>query len=469
MLDGRAPVQSGDVLLGRYRVEHVLGQGGMGVVVAARHLNLGELFAIKFLLPNAVENPQAVERFLREARAAARLKSEHVAKVVDVGTLETLAPYMVMEHLAGSDLRELLRKRGPLPVDEAVTYVLQACDALEEAHSLGIVHRDLKPANLFLTRRPNGSPCVKVLDFGISKQLGGENVDLTSTHASFGSPLYMSPEQMTRAKSADTRTDIWSMGIVLYELVTATTPFLAESVTEVVGRVLQEAPARPSQVRSDLPPWLDAAILGCLQKPRERRFQTIREFVTALAERDVAATMPLSRAPVAPVPATTMPLSGVSAPRQAQSPAQEPRTAQTDSAWGQTAGNAMPLQRRLGRVVAIGSLALVVIAGGTWFGFRGSERPGAGATTPSLNEVAAPPTVSALPPRTAPSPTATALPTQAPSGTAAAPVQSFVPTAAAKAPVPARATGRSSPSPTMPAVSTGNTPAPPKPTHEPLD
>ena len=207
----QSPVAVGDVLLGKYRVERVLGQGGMGVVVAARHLELGELFAIKFLLPAALVHPQAVERFVREARASARLKGEHVAKVQDVGRTPDGLPYMILEYLAGKDLKDTVQERGPLPVQEAATYVLQACEAVAEAHGLNIVHRDIKPANLFLTRRPNGSPCVKVLDFGISKQLDPERPEqhgLTKTGMLLGSPYYMSPEQMMRTKEADPRSDI---------------------------------------------------------------------------------------------------------------------------------------------------------------------------------------------------------------------------------------------------------------------
>jgi len=146
-----APVAPGDVLLGKYRVEWILGQGGMGVVVAARHIELGELFAIKFLLPQAANNPQAVERFVREARASAKLKGEHVAKVHDVGRLPDGLPYMVLEHLAGQELKQVIRERNPLPMTDVVTYMVQACEAIAEAHAYGIVHRDIKPANMFLT------------------------------------------------------------------------------------------------------------------------------------------------------------------------------------------------------------------------------------------------------------------------------------------------------------------------------
>lgn len=293
-----AVVAPGDILLGKYRVERVLGQGGMGRVVAARHLDLDELFAIKLMLPTGLESAEAVERFLREARAAAKLKGEHVAKVQDVGRLPDGTPYMLMEHLAGSDLRRLIREHGPLRVDDAVTYVLQACETLREAHALGIVHRDVKSANLFLTFRPNGTPCVKVLDFGISKQTSADAVGLTSTTLVGGSPLYMSPEQMRSAKYVDHRTDIWAIGIVLHELLTGATPFHAETITAVAGRVLQDDPEPPGQLRADVPPWLDAVILRCLAKHAGARFQSMDELMAALQ----------GRAPAfAPLPAPSMP------------------------------------------------------------------------------------------------------------------------------------------------------------------
>src|SRR3954465_531507 len=162
-------VHEGQILAGKFRIERVLGQGGMGVVVAATHLQLDQRVALKFLLPEALSNPEAVERFAREARAAVKIKSEHVARVADVGTLESGAPYMVMEYLEGSDLATWLQQRGKLPVEQAIEFVLQACEAIAEAHALGIVHRDLKPANLFVIQRADGVLAVKVLDFGISK------------------------------------------------------------------------------------------------------------------------------------------------------------------------------------------------------------------------------------------------------------------------------------------------------------
>src|SRR5689334_2926653 len=191
-----APVQPGEVLAGKYRVERILGMGGMGVVVSAWHLQLEERVALKFMLPDALENQEAVSRFSREARAAVKIKGEHVARVSDVGKLENGSPYMVMEFLEGIDLSKALERYGVCQLPDAVDYVLQACEAIAEAHSQGIVHRDLKPANLFLTRRPDGTPMIKVLDFGISKMSSGGVDNLTRTTATMGSALYMSPEQM---------------------------------------------------------------------------------------------------------------------------------------------------------------------------------------------------------------------------------------------------------------------------------
>src|SRR5262245_32594102 len=187
----------------------------MGVVVEARHIALDERVAIKFLLPDYARAPEASARFLREARAAVKIKSEHVARVSDVGELETGAPYMVMEYLDGRDLAGVLEKTGVLPIPDAVDYIIQGSEAIAEAHTYGIVHRDLKPANLFLTRRPDGTPLVKVLDFGISK-VQSEGVDkLTKTSAMLGSALYMSPEQMQHTRSVDLRTDVYALGISL--------------------------------------------------------------------------------------------------------------------------------------------------------------------------------------------------------------------------------------------------------------
>src|SRR4051812_21122001 len=242
----------------------------MGVVVAAHHLQLDERVAIKFLLPQALESPEAVARFAREARAACKIKSDHVARVTDVGTLESGSPYMVMEYLEGSDLSELVRKRGALPVEETVELVLQACEALAEAHKLGIVHRDLKPANLFCVKRSDGLPYVKVLDFGISKVTNvgasGPDMSMTRTTAVMGSPLYMSPEQMTAAKNVDARTDIWALGVVLYELLSGKVPFHGDTYPELCIKIATQPPPPIREIRPDLPEAVGQVVARCLQK-----------------------------------------------------------------------------------------------------------------------------------------------------------------------------------------------------------
>jgi serine/threonine-protein kinase len=279
-------VKEGDVLAGKYRVDRVLGVGGMGVVVAAHHIQLDDHVAIKFLLPDTLGNKDAVARFAREARAAVKIKSEHVARVTDVGTMENGAPYMVMEYLEGGDLAGWIEQRGALGAELAVDFVLQACEAIAEAHALGIVHRDLKPANLFVARLPGGVQSVKVLDFGISKLTGlsgsGNQSSATKTSALMGSPLYMSPEQMQSSKDVDARGDIWALGVILYELVAGVSPFIAETMPELILKIMQAPPPAMQSPRADVPDGLEAVILRCLEKDRGRRYQSVGELGAAL-------------------------------------------------------------------------------------------------------------------------------------------------------------------------------------------
>jgi len=278
-----SPVQVGDLVAGKYRVERELGKGGMGIVVAAMHEQLEQRVALKFLLPEVVSRPEIVKRFIREARASVRIHSEHVARVLDVGTLESGVPFMVMEYLQGEDLSQVLLQTGPLPVQDAVGYVLEACEAVAEAHSLGMVHRDLKPANMFLARRPSGKPAVKVLDFGISKipSTGADHV-VTKTATVMGSPGYMSPEQMMSSDKVDVRSDIWSLGVVLYELLGQRLPFPGNTMPELIAAILQKAPEPLSIVRSDIPVGLAAVLDRCLQKEPGARYANVAELARAL-------------------------------------------------------------------------------------------------------------------------------------------------------------------------------------------
>jgi serine/threonine-protein kinase len=297
--------ESGDVLVGKYRVDGVIGRGGMGVVLRATHLGLEQRVAIKLLVGDTAYSKKAQARFVREAQVAARIQSDHIARVSDVGHLPSGTAYIVMEYLEGENLAQLIARVGRLPVAVAVRYVLQACEALADAHRGGIVHRDLKPANLFLARRREGE-IIKVLDFGISKvmpesPIQGEH-DLTRTSALMGSPLYMAPEQMKSAKAADTRADVWAMGSILFELCTGVPPFVGTTLPEICSRILTEEPlsmadaiatvsgtqvigegGAPTPPPVTIPPGLEPAIRRCLDKNPETRMQTVLLLAESIA------------------------------------------------------------------------------------------------------------------------------------------------------------------------------------------
>jgi len=286
---GPSPVPGvGEVIEGKYRVEEVVGRGGMGVVLAARHLTLGQRVAIKVLSAADAARAEATARFLREGRAAAGLTSDHVVRIHDVGTLPSGAPFMVMELLRGKDLSAHLSAVGPLPIPEAVDFVLQTCDAIAEAHALGIVHRDLKPSNLFLTHRSDGAPLIKVLDFGISKTRPDADdpsfqATLTSTRSVIGSPAYMAPEQIRDARHVDARVDVWSLGLILYELLSGEQAFVADTLPAVCAAIAADDPTPLRQIRPEVPPALEAVIQRCLEKDPARRFQSVCDLGDALA------------------------------------------------------------------------------------------------------------------------------------------------------------------------------------------
>jgi serine/threonine protein kinase len=276
----------GSIVAGKYRIDEVLAEGGMGIIYRGWHLVLDQPVAVKVMRPELADRPEASLRFLNEARAAARLRGTNVARVLDSGAIasgnnELL--YIVLEYLEGADLRTVLEQKGALSVECAVDFILQACEGLAEAHAVGIVHRDVKPENLFLTRQPDGSEIIKLLDFGISKRTDGDPLLEACDNQSLGSPHYMAPEQMSAPHAVDMRADIWSLGIVAYELLTLRVPFDGETVATLCAQVLGRDPASLRVYLPELPAAVDEAVLGCLVKDRAGRHANVRELAVRLA------------------------------------------------------------------------------------------------------------------------------------------------------------------------------------------
>jgi serine/threonine-protein kinase len=344
-----------------------------------------------------------VARFAREARAAVKIKSEHVARVSDVGTLSNGAPYMVMEYLEGGDLADWLKERGPLSIEQAVEFILQACEAMAEAHAFGIVHRDLKPANLFCIRRADGRLSIKVLDFGISKmtEFGGSGPNaMTHTSAIMGSPLYMSPEQMKSAKEVNAQTDIWAIGVILYELLTGKAAFLAESLPELALRITTEPPQPIRQFRPEIPVALEAVILHCLEKNREQRYPNVAELALALlpfaSKRGRGSVERISDV----IQAAGLSASALALPPSPKVPEKRPgKMPETVASLGtappvsQTTPGARGVSSRRGVIVAVAITSLLAIgAAGAFFARRGAAPhsvASAAATEPPVSATAA--------------------------------------------------------------------------------
>ncbi len=420
----QAPVRPGDEVAGKYRVDRMLGAGAMGAVVLAWHIELEQKVAIKFLHPELAANADGAERFRREARAAVRIKNEHVARVLDVGTIETLnIPYIVMEYLHGRDLARELGVRSPLPVDEAARYLLEACEAIGEAHSRGIIHRDLKPANLFLAEHPNGGKTIKVLDFGISKLIGGSTrgMSITDTATLMGSPGYMSPEQLESSRNVDARSDIWSLGVILYEMVTGVLPFDGESVPQLIRSVIGGHRRSLAEVDPALAA-LEPVVESCLRQDRAERFQSVAALCAALlpfatdvtGETYRAGGGVRSAAPKRSIPPPAPDMAG------AQDRGARVRSGTSpESAWGRTHGNrraslrrGIPLAALLGIAVAFGFWLIRTPAGGS------AEARPSGALEPGAATSAS----SALEPLPTPTPTPVPAPSAAPAAPPATPV-----------------------------------------------
>jgi hypothetical protein len=408
----------GDTIAGKYRVRGVIGQGGVGVVVAADHLTLRCPVAIKFVRPEIARDPDVARRFVREAHAAARLRSAHVARVMDADTIDGGPPYLVMELLEGRDFGAIVKDDGPLPVAAAVDYVVQACEAVAEAHAAGIVHRDIKAANLFLTRAADGTPLVKVLDFGLSKIQAGDgrpsHASLTSANHVVGSPHYMAPEQMRSSRDADARSDIWALGVVLYTLLAGRVPFKGTYLTEVCAAVLSGAAAPLTEVRPEVPQGLADVVARCMRLEPEDRYQSVVELVAALE--------PFARVAPEPSPAA---VSARAVPARAADPV---------SPIGPRAP--APVAPRVSVRWGLALLALA-IAGAVVVNLRRASRAG---EVPVVGPAAVGAASLEPPPQGAPAVAASAPPTTdiagaVPAATTAATMSSPAPAARARAPV----------------------------------
>jgi serine/threonine-protein kinase len=446
-----AGFRPGAIIADKYIVERVIGEGGLGVVVAAHHRHLEQTVAIKYLRPKVLGNKLVTERFLREARLAARIRSEHVVRVYDVGTLPDGLPYMVMEYLAGTDLGQVIQTGGALPLERAVDYVLQACEALAEAHVAGIVHRDLKPDNLFLARGAAGKSIVKVLDFGISKlsnkrAVTGRTSQLTDATEKFGTPVYMSPEQLRSSTDVDARADVWAVGVILYELLTGRLPFDGEGMPELCTAILALPPLPLASVSPHLPPSIQAIIERCLEKDRESRFHNVGElaqelqpFATAMGRASIEHIVKVIREAGENVRPSMPDIAGAFTPGMREAPtlpppapaATEERAILTTSSgaasWGSAPAESGGLKgsRRWAIPVAAAAAAVIVAVGITqMYGHAPSTSPAPAVAAAAVREAskAASPSIDSVPVAAPAAPSPTAAEAASSAATAAAPV-----------------------------------------------
>lgn len=452
----------GSRIAGKYLVEGVLARGGMGIVLSAQHEVLQQRVAIKVLLPEVSRDEASAARFAREAKSIAQMQCDNVVRVMDVGTLPSGLPFMVMEHLTGFDLAEQLRRTGPLSVADAVDVVLQACVAVAEAHARGIIHRDLKPSNLFRNHTPDGASAVKVLDFGISKSMFGANGDrnVVNTVTVWGSPLYMAPEQVRSSKQIGPQTDIWSLGVILYELLTGGLPFQAAALVDVCEAIVSGAPRPLASLRPELPEALGAVVHCCLEKDPARRWPNVGAFAAALVP--FAAPRAAEYAQRALRLAAVDPATGSLGSRRPEAMLMGgPRQQSDASSWATT--HLLSRRRRQSSWHTVIACCAAVVLGGTgasaWT-LLANSRARVGARNMSVAQLpsalSATPSGDALNAETPPS-------GEAPSGADAAPVEAARPSAAplaSVAPAPVATVAPSAPlAPSVHAASSGARPA----------
>jgi serine/threonine-protein kinase len=317
----------GETLAGKYRLDALLGAGGMGEVYRAENVHIGRLVAIKMLKEEHAENTEVVGRFLREARAANIVRHPNVVDVLDIGQTEEGAPFIVQELLEGQDLGAYATSRGGrLEVDEALTLLAPVIEAVAFAHERGVIHRDLKPENVFLARAQNGAIVPKLLDFGISRIVHGDDIKMTATGMTVGTPAYMSPEQIRADRPIDARSDVWALGVILHELLSGALPFDAEAQSGLFVKIVTEAPIPLDAALPGAPPALAAIVAWCLRANPAERFGTATELLREL--RGVSAA--LAGMPMAPAPPSAMKPSSPSVPDAARLRA--PTSARTGAA-----------------------------------------------------------------------------------------------------------------------------------------
>lgn len=454
---------AGEVIDGKYRIDRMLGQGGMGAVAAAFHLLRKAPVALKFISPDIVRVPGAVERFVNEAVAASQIDSDHVVRIFDVGQMPSGLPYIVMEMMSGQDLAVVLEREGQggMPVPRAVHFVLQILRALQVAHAAGIIHRDLKPSNAFVITKDGEPDFVKLLDFGISKitQEASESAQhLTQTNTGLGTPLYMSPEQARNARDATPQSDIYSVSAILYELLTARTPYLADTPNDLLYKLFTTEPDDIRKLRPDLPEGLAAAVHRGLSKDAALRPSSVTELAEQIApyadarsasivarigsarsvrhsapdaQRTLIApqSSPLEQTALAPGPAAaqTAPLSSV------QTGGARPGATELNMGVSDVSPAAPPRKKGPGAAIALGVIAVLALAGGGVALSRGNS-------TTSTAPPAAPsatPTQSASPePGITVTPVKSAAPEVAPAVESPPPVASEKKRAATPAPTP---------------------------------
>jgi len=415
------PFAVGEVVAGKYEILGLIGSGGMGYVVAALHVELGEMVALKFLRPEALAQEELVERFAREARAAVRIKSEYVARVMDVGTLPDGVPFIVMEHLEGKDLADVLAEQTRLPIRTAVEYMMQACEALASAHANGIVHRDIKPENLFLTRHAQGVDIIKVLDFGISKlaltsPASKGSRQFVRTMLPMGSPTYMSPEQIRTAGEVDARSDIWSLGCVLFELIAGTTAFDAPTLMQLSAAILEKDPTPLRNLQPECPPELEAVVMKCLEKDASKRFQNIAELAVALypfapRRARISAERCSYLLRDAGLPAAEIEIGSVAPPSQ-MADGKLPVTSAAGPASTSTPAAVAPIPsvppnlKRSNGGILIAAAALLVVGGIAYWQLAGTETATAPAAAPErpVSAAPAPPATEVIATKTAEAP-----------------------------------------------------------------